>query len=95
MKASVCIRDVDAFIDAQNWQELEAFILDNHYSLFSQGLHQKVVYWISLLSVSSQNSTPIKLQLAYALIPDQETKAFGILYIWFGKVNQLLHDILL
>lgn len=65
-------------VDAEQWQKVEHLILANHYILFSQGLHKRVSHWISLLPEKNRQSHQIKLQLAHALIPYQEERAFNI-----------------
>lgn len=75
---SISLQSVQRSIDTEQWHEVEHFILANHYDLFSQGLHRQVSHWINLLPEAHRLSRQINLQLAYALIPDQETQAFEL-----------------
>lgn len=88
-KVSLSIESIQQFIDIGRWAEVENFIIDNHYQLFSQGLHKKVSYWISCLPEESQNTHPISLQFAYSLIPFEEEQAFNL----FGEIyNQAIEE---
>ena len=77
-KVSISLSNIQQSIDVGAWRDIERFILENHYALFSQGLHKQVSYWISCLPTAVRESHPINLQYAYALVPYQEEEAFNI-----------------
>ncbi len=75
---SIALNSVQQHIDSESWKDVEGYILENHYSLFSHGLHKDVNYWISCLPDNIRETPEIQLQLAYSLIPFQEKRSFRL-----------------
>ncbi len=75
---SISLENIQQSIKDRQWKDVEKILLNDHYKLFSQGLHKEVIYWVSLLPKNIRETPKIQLQLAYSLVPYEEHRAFKL-----------------